>query len=175
VNTKRHRARVWLVTIPFLSTGAAIAVIVYLCFLKPNLEVYDTCISQMPELVHRIRGFIEQTHRTPSNLAEVVATGFLPERSSLYFNPMKHRSRAYTEISFSNCEFGVAIDSNTVTVYIRPEDYDRRHYGRFIAPDEPWYLTATVSVADCSLAPRVSSRHLGSDCASDQIMRLKEP
>lgn len=103
---------------------------------KPYLVVESTRGEHMEGFQVGILQFRDKFHRMPSDLAEVVKEGFLPEQSSLYANPMKRNRLKVPAISFKKCEFELEFTSTTAVIRVPKDVYSQ---GRFATLPQRWW------------------------------------
>ncbi len=80
-------------------------------------------------------------NRLPTNLDEVVWAGFLPEKSKLYYCPVKHNSFS-KELPYCECEFDISFEPNNVVIHIPEEVFDNAFYKRASKNARKWEISA---------------------------------
>jgi len=75
-----------------------------------------------------IKGFNTINNRLPKNLKEVVDGGFLPEKSRLYFCPMKHHTPFSKSLPYTECEYEYEFEPNQVVIKIPDEVCEHRRF-----------------------------------------------
>ena len=67
-------------------------------------------------------------NRLPKSLEEVVSAGFLPEKSKIYYCPVKHNRLFSKKLLYSECEYNITFDSNAVVISVPNEVFDNEQY-----------------------------------------------
>jgi hypothetical protein len=81
-------------------------------------------------------------NRLPKSLGEVVSAGFLPEKSELYYCPVKHGAFSSKELSYNECEFTIMFEPNTVVISIPKEIFNNVLYRRVKDYARKWEIPA---------------------------------
>jgi hypothetical protein len=108
--------------------------------LKPYVLYQKTRDFNMHGIGEGIALFNGKNNRLPKDIDEVVQAGFLPEKSELYYCPVKHNSLFSKELPYWKCEFEISFDPNIVVIHIPREVFDHTFYKRASENSRKWEI-----------------------------------
>ena len=116
---------------------------------KPGLLMEQARYGNLQWFATSVIRFNSDYHRLPKNLDEMLKTGYLPEKSSYYLNPMKHFELGTPpEASYKESEFELVFQSTSVAISIPEKDFTDPYY-RFVKGSwRTWYVTGDVELYD---------------------------
>jgi hypothetical protein len=96
--------------------------------LKGPLLADRTKYWNMRRISDGIIGFNTRQGKLPANLDEVVKAGYLPEKSTIYFCPMKHNKLWGQELPYRECEYEFSFEPNVVYICIPKNVLQQERY-----------------------------------------------
>jgi hypothetical protein len=110
--------------------------------LKPYLLFQETR-ENMRMIGNDIALFNGKYDKLPTSLEEMVKAGFLPEKSELYYCPVRHSSLSSKELSYNEYEFVIIFEPNIVVIRIPQEVFDNTFYKRASEGARKWEITSS--------------------------------
>jgi hypothetical protein len=92
----------------------------------PSILWQRTRYENMNRISIGIKLYNGKYDRLPKSLNEVVTAGFLPEKSKIYYCPIKHNHFFSKELLYSECEYVVTFDPNVVVISVSEEVWDNK-------------------------------------------------
>lgn len=125
----------------------AVAIALY-SWLAPGVAFHMARYGHMIQLRHAMHRFRDMHSRLPHSLEEVVGSGLLPLRGTIYYNPLLHWSLVSRELHYTNCEYSITFETNGVTICMLK------------CPTRPpsWHPSMTDNVCITTLEQRVMVR-----------------
>ncbi len=119
-NKKSDRTR-WLLTVLIIALW-----IFWEIAVEPAFLFNKTRWNHMMRVDMGFAGFNTVNNRLPVSLQEAVEKGFLPEKSKMYFCPMKHDTVFSKKLHYTDCEYEFVFEPNQVIIKIPREIWEAK-------------------------------------------------